>query len=733
MESSGEDEAAAGEPDWLLPAPHGRLGRGSTGHGKVMSSVSSLHRVVVHLDLDCYYAQVEMICNPELRGKPLGVQQKSYVITCNYEARGVSVKKLMSLKEAKKKCPELVLVNGEDLTKYREMSYKVTALLEEFTPLVERLGPDENFVDVTEMVEKRLEEWGKDATSQISISGHIYNNQAFNFHDSAHRRLAAGSHIAAEMREAVRTRLGLTGCAGVASNKLLSKMVCGTFKPNQQTVLLPESQQDLMASLDHITKVPGIGFKTAQRLAVLGLFTIWDLQRCSSAVLERELGVSAARHLQKLSYGEDDSPVTPSRPPQSFSDEDSFKKCSSEAEVKKKVGELIANLLDRVYKDGRKPHTIRLSLRKFSPTNKWLSRESRQCPIPSHVVQRIGADDSSVQTQLVAIAMKLFHKMINVKASFHITLLSVCFSNLKSSLASTKQSIGFYLTRPSPSKGSKLVQKMEDTESVTPEGQMGSCEILPDDRNTRVTQMPPETPNLPEQTRDLEFPSHLLPAGIDYDVFNQLPREIKEEIISSQKGERNTAASVSSNPSFASREERSDKAQDQMSHAPLHSRSTHQNMSSLASSDIKSPIEASPTAALGSVCRCLLPSQRPLEAAENASASKHAMHTAFKNSSPSRPPFHQACVLEPQKQTDGGPQKGGWKGESKCNLPSSVDAKTFSELPTEIQKELLVEWESREPVSKMHATTPNKLKTKKPGGLPSPRQSNSLLRYFKPT
>lgn len=72
-----------------------------------------------------------------------------------------------------------------------------------------------------------------------------------------HVRLAVGSQIAAELREAMHNRLGLTGCAGIASNKLLAKLVSGTFKPNQQTTLLPESRQDLMTSLDHVVKVPG--------------------------------------------------------------------------------------------------------------------------------------------------------------------------------------------------------------------------------------------------------------------------------------------------------------------------------------------------------------------------------------------------------------------------------------------------------------------------------------------
>lgn len=79
---------------------------------------------------------------------------------------------------------------------------------------------------------------------------------AINLHDVLHLRLLVGSQIAAEMREAMYSQLGLTGCAGVASNKLLAKLVSGVFKPNQQTVLLPESSQDLIQSLNHVKEMP---------------------------------------------------------------------------------------------------------------------------------------------------------------------------------------------------------------------------------------------------------------------------------------------------------------------------------------------------------------------------------------------------------------------------------------------------------------------------------------------
>ncbi|XP_044287488.1 DNA polymerase iota isoform X2 [Varanus komodoensis] len=703
----------------------------------MVSAAHAKHRIIVHLDLDCFYAQVEMICNPALRGKPLGVHQKFLLVTCSYEARNCGLKKLMSVKDAINQCPDLVLVNGEDLTKYREMSYKFTALLEEFTPLVERLGLDENFVDVTDMVKMRLEQWKKDF-SAISCPGHVYKNQTVDLHDPTHRRLAVGSQIAAEMREAMYNRLGLTGCAGIATNKLLSKLVTGIFKPNQQTVLLPEGRQDLMVNLGLLRKVPGIGPRTAKRLMALGLHTVSDLQTCSSEMLARELGVLTAQHIQKLSRGEDDSPVTPSRSPQSISDEDSFKKCSSEAEVRKRMETLLTNLFDRLHKDGRKPHTIKLTIRQISAAKQWLNRESRQCPIPPHVIQRIGTDDSSVKTHLVGLLMQLLYKMINVKGPFYITLLNVCFSNFKDPPASAKHSIGFYLTRPSPSSSSeKLVRKMENmnVQHATPAGQVDICEDLPEARNARSVKASLETTSLPKETNIPEFPAHLLPAGIDYDVFNQLPKDIKEEILSSQKEERDTAATPLHQTLPPWREELADRAQDKTSCAPSHSGRTRQNFSALA---FEPTSEKLPQTMDGCASRRFVPQHSPLETA--GELTEHADPVDDNDLSPALSPPSLLWTGTPEGrehpeklQPDDGPSHcASGKEGPKLDLPSSVDPKTFSELPAEIQKELLVEWKGQEPISKIQASrTPEKLKKHKKG-LPSSPQSNSLLRYFKP-
>ena len=113
-------------------------------------------RTIIHIDIDCFYAQVEMVKSPSLKNVPLGIQQKNIVVTSNYVAREYGIKKCMLISEAKKLCPNLTLVNGEDLHDYRQFSYKVTSLLHKYSQLVERLGLDENFIDVTHLVNDKL-------------------------------------------------------------------------------------------------------------------------------------------------------------------------------------------------------------------------------------------------------------------------------------------------------------------------------------------------------------------------------------------------------------------------------------------------------------------------------------------------------------------------------------------------------------------------------------------------
>ncbi|XP_008833899.1 DNA polymerase iota isoform X1 [Nannospalax galili] len=716
-EGSAVEEVAACA---MERAPAGTERSSQAIHDQEMPTPTQISssRVIMHVDLDCFYAQVEMISNPELKDKPLGVQQKYFVVTCNYEARKLGVKKLMSVRDAKEKCPQLVLVNGEDLTRYREMSYKVTELLEEFSPVVERLGFDENFVDLTEMVEKRLEQLQSDELPLVTVLGHVYNNQSVNLHDITHMRLLVGSQIAAEMREAMYNQLGLTGCAGVAPNKLLAKLVSGVFKPNQQTVLLPESCQDLIHSLNHIKEIPGIGYKTAKRLEVLGINSVRDLQTFSTKTLEKELGVSVAQRIQKLSFGEDNSPVTPSGPPQSFSEEDSFKKCSSEVEAKKKIEELLASLLNRVCHDGRKPHTIRLVIRRYS--EKHCGRESRQCSIPSHVIQKLGKGNFDVMTPLVDILMKLFRNMVNVKMPFHLTLLSVCFCNLKALNTAKKGPMDYYLT-PSLSTTShsgKRSFKVKDThmEDFYKEKE-ANCDCLPSRRieSTRTGESPLDTTCFSKEKDMSEFPLHSLPDGVDQEVFKQLPADIQEEILSGKSTEKFQGKDSLNCPLHASRGVLSFFSTKQMQASPLSPRDSMSNSKQVLAVSPCEPGTSGLSTSSSSYpsCRkdCSYYIDNQLKDERMSQGPKESPGFHFSNTNPAVSVFHsfpnlqseqlfsKDCNADSHKQTAATTSHQGIvetreqdSTDEKTAFPSDIDLQVFYELPEEVQKELIYEW-----------------------------------------
>ncbi|KAF7663471.1 hypothetical protein LDENG_00210620 [Lucifuga dentata] len=688
------------------------------------------HRVILHFDLDCFYAQVEMIRNPALRDVPLGIQQKYIIVTCNYVAREHGLTKLMSVTEAKEKCPQLVLVKGEDLTHYREMSYKVTALLMSYCPLVERLGFDENFMDITEMVERRLTKTPE--TNNYLFNGHVYNHLSADAEASDHQRLALGSHIAAELREAIHSKLGLTGCAGIATNKLLAKLVSGTFKPNQQTTLLPENVTDIMGRLSGLRKVPGVGHQTAKRLQALGLVSVQDLQVFPLAELVREFGGTIAQRLKNLALGIDESPVTPTGAPQSLSDEDSFKKMSSTKDVLQKIQDLLSSLVERMHSDGRQPQTFRLAIRRYSTTNKWFSRESRQCPIPKHIQQKItsGSTDDTV-VQLVPVAMKLFHKMVDSSKAFHLTLINVCFTNLQArgGAASVKGSITSFFTHStiSPRKtqissqsqddpaqsgashclddrfsthsviAQQTVQKTVTTESPS-RGKATLHSFLTKQSPVVPVGLPPplKEPHItvgsePNETNDTLTSTVQLPPNVDPEVFRHLPEEIQKELLS--------PAYANSPPSAV---------------IPTTSPST-------AAGDI-SDVSRSATS------QCA-PSSKPVLRPPTDSQSLKDREEAVSSLDSSDQPAAMDHQWPPG--TSAAPT---FLQSSDCDFPVNVDSKVFSELPPDIQTELMCEWKQQKPVLKTPSSKKQgrtlMSKDKKPTGKGS--QANSLLKYFKP-
>lgn len=535
MES--EDEEEVEDSEWITLDTGFPAGR-----------VEDNPRVILHFDMDCFYAQVEMIRNPALRSKPVGVQQKYLVVTCNYMARAQGVTKMTSVEEALEKCPDLVLVRGEDLTFYREISYKVTELLMSYCPLVERLGLDENFVDVTEMVESRRRNTD---ISELSFVGHVYGHDVSGVAVQDHVSLALGSVIASELREAVFSRLGLTSCAGVASSKLLAKLVSGTFKPNQQTTLLPQSVSQLMSSLSGPRRTPGIGPRTAERLKALGVLSVRDLQLFPLRQLVCEFGEANAKRMQSLACGVDLSPVTPKGPPQSLSNEDSFMKISTLSEAESKISELLLSLSERMRKDGRLPQTMKLSLRRNGAPSRWFSRESRQGPIPTHTAHRIINGCMEAVPQLVSIAMKLLHKLVDVREPFHLTMLNVCFTNLQAKTSNRNTISSFFssahththtssthsvcdapssFTQPETLCGTTNPQNNKQTSSSLSSSSSSSPFIQQPIRAASSVPPVPERSDPTPDSRSVNIKD--LPPDVDPDVFRALPPHIQMELVS---------------------------------------------------------------------------------------------------------------------------------------------------------------------------------------------------------
>ena len=248
-------------------------------------------RKIIHVDMDCFYAAVEVKYNPELRGKPLGIggppNTRSVLCTANYEARKFKVKAAMPSSQALRLCPQLILIPPHfDL--YKKESESVREIFYRFTDKVEPLSLDEAYLDVTD-----AKMFGGSATL-----------------------------IAQEIRRLIQTELNLTASAGIATNKFLAKIASDWKKPNGQFVIRPSEVEEFMKTLQ-IEKIYGVGKVTAQKMHELGLKTCGDVQKYSVFELARAFG-SRASELKELAQGIDDRPVEAHSERKSLTVEETF-------------------------------------------------------------------------------------------------------------------------------------------------------------------------------------------------------------------------------------------------------------------------------------------------------------------------------------------------------------------------------------------------------------------------
>ncbi|ORY63988.1 uncharacterized protein BCR38DRAFT_433635 [Pseudomassariella vexata] len=245
-------------------------------------------RIILHFDYDCFYASVFENENPALRSLPLGIKQKSILATCNYVARARGVKKLMLISEAQKLCPDLVLMNGEDLTRFRVASKKLWLFLRShsWNNKVERLGLDEVFLDMTDIIEYnqqilnpnalaesffQLERLDPERGFQFSANSvlgctypELYPKEVASFSNLLYVRLMLASHLAGYLRLQLEA-FGYTSTCGVSTNKVLAKLAGSVHKPKNQTTLLGLRDEDVQGFMDshQIRKIPGLGSKTS--------------------------------------------------------------------------------------------------------------------------------------------------------------------------------------------------------------------------------------------------------------------------------------------------------------------------------------------------------------------------------------------------------------------------------------------------------------------------------------
>jgi DNA polymerase-4 len=256
---------------------------------------------ILHVDMDAFFAAVELLDHPELRGKPVlvgGSGARGVVAACTYEARAFGIRSGMSSVEARHRCPEAVFLQGR-FDRYREVSAAFHVLLEAFTPLVEGIALDEAFLDVA----------------------------------GAQRLFGPPRDIGEAIRRAAREQLGLECAVGIGRSKLIAKLASRAAKPVVTPAgpqpgpgvvcITPQEELAFLSPLP-VRSLWGVGPASARRLEQLGVRTVADLAAVPEVTLRRRLGMAAGRQLAALARGEDPRRVVANAPHKSIGHEETF-------------------------------------------------------------------------------------------------------------------------------------------------------------------------------------------------------------------------------------------------------------------------------------------------------------------------------------------------------------------------------------------------------------------------
>lgn len=287
-------------------------------------------RKIIHVDMDAFYASVEQLDNPELRGKPIAVggsKERGVVAAASYEARKYKVKSAMSSVVAARNCPHLIFVKPR-FDRYKEISDKIREIFSRYTDLIEPLSLDEAYLDVT----------------------HNKKNEFF------------ATQIAIDIRRDIHQELGLTASAGVSFNKFLAKIASDENKPDGITVITPEKAPEFIDKLP-IERFFGIGKVTAAKMMNQGIFYGKDLKNQSLEFLIKNFGKSGEHYFNIVRLNDTRS-VNPNRIRKSIGVEHTYMEDIQEKkEIEQKLELLGEELAKRMQKSSAKGKTLTVKIK----------------------------------------------------------------------------------------------------------------------------------------------------------------------------------------------------------------------------------------------------------------------------------------------------------------------------------------------------------------------------------
>jgi DNA polymerase-4 len=288
-------------------------------------------RTILHADLDAFYASVEQMDNPTLRGRPVVVggppEARGVVAAASYEARRFGVRSAMPMSRALRLCPQAVRVSPR-FDRYAEVSRQVMAIFRDVTPLVEPLSLDEAFLDAGE---------------QVAAHGGPYG-------------------LARQLKRRVKKETGLTVSIGVGTNKTVTKIASDREKPDGLVVVAPGEEASFLAPMP-VRSLWGVGPKAEEALSGMGIRTIGELARADAAALTTRFGVRG-QWFHGMANGLDDRPVETERERKSVGAETTFPHDLMDSpELRQVLGHVAEDVARRLQGKGVKARTVVLKLR----------------------------------------------------------------------------------------------------------------------------------------------------------------------------------------------------------------------------------------------------------------------------------------------------------------------------------------------------------------------------------